>query len=136
MTDHDTQADIGAECDALKAMLLAKNLSYGDSALSPLRVFSRASTSEQIRVRIDDKLSRLQRGDESQAEDTVLDLIGYLILYRIALRRAEPVVEGVAFGMHNLDEEGRARLARRQFLESKDAAVRARMTKATIPRGA
>lgn len=64
-------------------MLVAKNASYGNSALDPIRVFSKADAAEQIRVRIDDKLSRLMRGHEI-SEDTVADLIGYLILLRMA----------------------------------------------------
>ena len=74
---------ITAECDAIKAMLLAKNTAYGNSALDPLRMFSKSDTVEQLNVRIDDKLSRLMRGDEA-GEDTELDLIGYLILKRVA----------------------------------------------------
>lgn len=76
---------IANECDAIKAMLLAKNEAYGNSALDPLRVFSRADSAEQIRVRIDDKLSRLSRGSAA-GEDTITDLIGYLVLLRIAER--------------------------------------------------
>ena len=76
---------IGKECDIIKAFLVEKNLAYGDSALSPVRVFSKASTVEQLLVRIDDKLSRMQRGFEHGTDDTTLDLIGYLILLRIAL---------------------------------------------------
>lgn len=79
----DTQERIAAACDEIKAMLLAKNAAYGDSALQPVRVFSDASPTEALRVRIDDKISRLARG-ASAGEDTVLDLIGYLILLRIA----------------------------------------------------
>ncbi len=86
----DTQAAIAEECDALKAMLLRKNAAYGDSALDPLRVFSRVDAVEQIRVRIDDKISRLARGhalpDES-LQDTEDDLGGYLILLKIARKR-------------------------------------------------
>ena len=67
-----------------KNILLIKNIKYGDSALEPVRIFSRADTTEQIKVRIDDKLRRLQNGHESEDEDVVLDLIGYLILLRIA----------------------------------------------------
>lgn len=78
-----TAEAIERELEEIKALLLAKNRAYGDSALSPLRVFSRASATEQIRVRIDDKLSRLARGS-AEGEDTVLDLIGYLVLLRIA----------------------------------------------------
>lgn len=81
-----TPADqIAAECDAIKSMLLAKNKAYGNSALEPLRVFSSADTVEQIRVRIDDKLSRIKRG-AAAGEDVVLDLIGYLVLLRVAAR--------------------------------------------------
>ena len=32
------------------------------SALDPLRIFSKADTTEQINVRIDDKLSQIARG--------------------------------------------------------------------------
>lgn len=67
----------------LADMLIAKNKSYGNSALDPVRVFSQSDTAEQIRVRIDDKLSRLQRGN-AHNEDTILDLMGYLVLLRIA----------------------------------------------------
>ena len=75
---------IVAECRAIEAMLLAKNEAYGDSALAPLRLFSRCGAAEALRVRIDDKLSRLARGDGSGDEDAILDLIGYLVLLRIA----------------------------------------------------
>jgi hypothetical protein len=86
----NTEREIIQVCDDLKAMLLMKNRAYGDSALSPMRVFSRADTVEQLKVRLDDKLSRLMRGgalpDESM-EDTVFDLMGYLVLLRVATKR-------------------------------------------------
>lgn len=41
-------------------MLIEKNRKYGDSALKPQRIFSKASAVEQIKVRIDDKLSRMK----------------------------------------------------------------------------
>lgn len=87
MTVNKTHTDIESVCDEVRAMLQQKNAAYGDSALDPVRIFSRASTTEQILVRIDDKLSRLQRGSLA-GEDVELDLIGYLILLRIARRRA------------------------------------------------
>ena len=86
-TAQDTAREIGEECDALKAMLLAKNKMYGDSALDPVRIFSRASVEEQILVRLDDKLSRLKRGQDA-GEDTIQDVMGYLVLLRIQRRRA------------------------------------------------
>lgn len=80
-----TASIISEECRAVEAMLLAKNAAYGDSAVNPVRIFSHADPEEQIRVRIDDKLSRLSRG-AAAGEDTELDLIGYLILLRVARR--------------------------------------------------
>lgn len=79
----DTQTLIAETCDEIRDMLLSKNKAYGNSALDPVRVFSRCSAKEQILVRIDDKLSRIQRGS-SLGEDTVKDLIGYLVLLRVA----------------------------------------------------
>jgi hypothetical protein len=70
-------------------LLIEKNRKYGDSALNPKRVFSRASTVEQIRVRLDDKISRLINQQMDEDEDVEWDLMGYLVLLRIAKRRAE-----------------------------------------------
>lgn len=67
----------------LERMLRAKNKAYGNSALEPVRVFSKADKAEQIRVRIDDKLSRLARGSNA-GEDVLMDLMGYLVLLWIA----------------------------------------------------
>lgn len=96
MTDagESTADHIAAVCDEVKAMLLAKNAAYGDSAVNPVRVFSKASPREQILVRLDDKLSRLARGSAA-GEDVVLDLIGYLVLLRVSDRKAaESTKEG------------------------------------------
>jgi hypothetical protein len=75
-------------CDEIKQMLLEKNSRYGDSALNPVRIFSKASPVEQILVRLDDKLSRLSRGSGVEDEDVLLDLLGYLILLRVAQKKA------------------------------------------------
>jgi hypothetical protein len=80
-----TQVDIAAACDELKELLLEKNRKYGDSALNPVRIFSKASTLEQLKVRMDDKLSRLRNAQDDDDEDPVTDLIGYLVLYKVAL---------------------------------------------------
>ena len=76
---------IAEECDAIKALLLSKNAAYGNSALDPVRIFSKADTVEQIKVRLDDKLSRLARGSAA-GEDVISDLLGYLVLLRVAYR--------------------------------------------------
>ena len=73
-------------CEELKEMLLDKNRKYGDSALNPQRIFSRADTIEQINVRIDDKLSRLKSRQADEDEDVENDLLGYLILKKVAMK--------------------------------------------------
>jgi hypothetical protein len=83
--------EIVGEMLALMKMLLKKNIAYGDAALNPLRVFSKASLDEQIRVRLDDKISRLARGANS-GEDVELDLLGYLVLLRV-MRRIEAMAK-------------------------------------------
>jgi hypothetical protein len=75
-------------CHDIRDLLLEKNVKYGNSALEPVRVFSKASTTEQLLVRIDDKLSRIKTtGMEAPDEDTLNDLIGYLILLKIATKK-------------------------------------------------
>ncbi len=80
----ETQFTIGQVCDEIKEMLIAKNKSYGDSALNPVRIFSTSDSIEQLYVRIDDKLSRITRGGAFVGDNDVDDLIGYLILLKIA----------------------------------------------------
>lgn len=75
-----SQAAIASVCDDIKRMLLEKNAAYGDSALDPVRIFSKSDPDEQINVRLDDKLSRLKRGFAFADEDTIFDLVGYLVL--------------------------------------------------------
>lgn len=81
-TRQAAQALIAKTCDELKEFLLEKNKKYGNSALEPIRIFSKAEPDEQLRVRIDDKLARIRNG-VVDAEDTELDLIGYLLLLRV-----------------------------------------------------
>ena len=64
--------------------LIAKNQQYGNSALEPVRIFSKASATEQIKVRMDDKISRLVRGSGEGDEDAQADLLGYIVLLKIA----------------------------------------------------
>jgi len=90
-----TQCDIACVCDELKELLLEKNRKYGDSALNPVRIFSKASTMEQLKVRLDDKLSRMRNAQDDEDEDVISDLIGYLVLFKVAQlqqRRSEDFV--------------------------------------------
>ena len=90
----DTKQQIQIVCDQIKRLLLEKNERYGDSALNPTRIFSKADTSEQLCVRIDDKLSRISKGAGLLAtdEDVIQDLIGYLVLLKIALSNKKTVI--------------------------------------------
>ena len=70
----------------IKELLLEKNRAYGNSALNPKNVFSSGDVFESLGSRIDDKLMRIQNvGVNDETEDTLSDLIGYLILYKVAL---------------------------------------------------
>ena len=71
--------DIIKVCDSLKEFLYEKNRRYGNSALEPVKTFSKVSTGEQINIRMDDKLSRIENSDEERMNDHV-DLLGYLVL--------------------------------------------------------
>jgi hypothetical protein len=82
-----TEQDIERVANQVKDMLVAKNRSYGDSALHPTRVFSKSDNVEQILVRIDDKLSRIQNGQDWPGDNDIDDLIGYLVLLKIAKER-------------------------------------------------
>jgi hypothetical protein len=82
-----TQQDIERISKEVSDLLIAKNKSYGDSALNPTRVFSKADAVEQLLVRIDDKLSRIKNGHDWPGDNDIDDLIGYLILLKIAKER-------------------------------------------------
>ena len=80
---------IATTCEDIKTLLLEKNAKYGNSAVEPINVFSKQDNAAAICARIDDKLSRIKNvGLNDATEDTLDDLIGYLVLLKIA--RGEP----------------------------------------------
>lgn len=87
----ETEQKITEVISGIEKMLIEKNRAYGDSAIDPVRVFSKADAVEQIYVRIDDKLSRVKRGHEYPGDDTISDLIGYLVLLLVAKEKNERV---------------------------------------------
>jgi len=87
----DTKEKITEVCNEIKELLLEKNRKYGDSALNPIRILSKSDSVEQLKVRIDDKLNRLKNLQEDETEDTITDLIGYLILLKISITKQEMV---------------------------------------------
>lgn len=70
--------------DGISRMLIEKNRKYGDSALKPIRIFSKEDNIAQLHTRIDDKLSRIKNQQDDEDEDSISDLIGYLVLLTIA----------------------------------------------------
>ena len=71
-------------CLEVAHMLIDKNISYGNSALEPARIFSIADSAEQLKVRIDDKLNRVKNNQGFAGDNDIDDLIGYLILLKIS----------------------------------------------------
>ena len=65
-------------------LLVEKNAAYGNSALDPVRIFSKADATEQLYVRLDDKINRVKQGHEYPGDDTIRDIIGYCTLILIA----------------------------------------------------
>ena len=90
--------------NSVRDLLLEKNAAYGDSALKPSNIFARGSAVENIACRIDDKLMRIKnKGLNDATEDTVQDLIGYLVLLKIAIEdeRTQPINHNLP--KHNAD---------------------------------
>ena len=69
-------------------LLKEKNKAYGNSALNPTNIFSKLNASESLCARIDDKIARIRnKGINDKTEDTVDDLLGYLLLLKMSLNR-------------------------------------------------
>ena len=74
--------------EQITTLLKEKNTDYGDSALNPLNIFSKLNAVESLCCRLDDKIARISnKGINDQTEDTVDDLIGYLLLLKMAMER-------------------------------------------------
>lgn len=84
--NNSTEKAIWDVCNDMAWFLIDKNRAYGNSALDPVRIFSSSDNVEQLKVRIDDKLSRFARGGEFPGDNDIDDLIGYLVLLKIAKR--------------------------------------------------
>lgn len=74
--------------ESITDLLKEKNAAYGNTALSPLGIFSKLGAAEAIKARIDDKLARIaNKGLNDDTEDTARDLVGYLLLLLMAVER-------------------------------------------------
>ena len=85
--DLTTAELIVIECENLKNLLLDKNAAYGDAVHQPGPLFD-IDPVVGIQARINDKLRRLMnKGVTDVTEDSLTDLLGYLIHLKIAVRR-------------------------------------------------
>jgi|TARA_B110000444_G_C18740126_1_gene547605 hypothetical protein len=88
----DTQSDDFANnldkvTSEIVELLKSKNKAYGNTALAPVKIFSRLDATEALCARIDDKIMRIKnKGINDQTEDTVDDLIGYLLLLKMSMQ--------------------------------------------------
>ena len=74
--------------EQITTLLKSKNEAYGNTALNPTNIFSKLSSTEAICARIDDKLARIKnKGIKDETEDTVDDLIGYLLLLKMSMEK-------------------------------------------------
>jgi hypothetical protein len=82
----NTKDKLIKKCKQVADLLIQKNEAYGDSALNPAGIFSKLKASEALKIRLDDKLKRIQNvGVSDETEDTLMDCAGYMILLMIAL---------------------------------------------------
>lgn len=86
---HSSRAPLGGEiwdtCVNIMEMLIDKNISYGNSAIEPVRIFATSDNVEQLKVRIDDKINRIKNNQGFAGDNDIVDMIGYLILLKIAI---------------------------------------------------
>lgn len=85
--DAPSGSKIFNSCHEIAQMLIEKNVSYGDSAINPVRIFSTSDSQEQLKVRIDDKINRIKNAQGFPGDNDIDDMIGYLILLKIAMRK-------------------------------------------------
>jgi len=82
----NTEKAIKEVITEVKDLLIEKNRAYGDSAINPSNIFSNGDALDSLGARIDDKLMRIKNtGITDETEDTLIDLIGYLVLYKVAI---------------------------------------------------
>lgn len=116
---NKSAAKIIKTANDVRDLLLEKNAAYGDSALKPSNIFARGSAVDNIACRIDDKLMRIKnKGLNDATEDTLQDLIGYLILLKIAIEdeRTQPANNNIS--KHTTD--GHSYLHNSSFSAPKD----------------
>ena len=81
-----TKDKIVVELAIIQKELIKKNNDYGDSLQNPIGVFQKNKL-QGILGRLDDKLNRIKTvGINDKTEDSISDLIGYLVHLKIMLK--------------------------------------------------
>lgn len=76
---------IEIECNIIKKELIQKNIDYNNSLYLP-NMFNQ-NPIEGIKARISDKINRIaSKGIDDKTEDSIGDLVGYLIHLKIMLK--------------------------------------------------
>jgi len=84
--DRSIEQMIIDQCSEIEQLLVRKNIAYNNSLHTEPPLFP-IDTITGIQARINDKLNRIKQvGLTDETEDSVLDLIGYLIHLRIAFK--------------------------------------------------
>lgn len=85
MTLEETNLLIEKEFNKLRDFVISKNTQYGNSLYNSRPIFQK-NKMEGLLGRLDDKLNRIATvGINDKTEDTVDDLIGYLIHLKIMI---------------------------------------------------
>ena len=127
----------------IRKLLVTKNLAYGNSALEPIRYFSTEDALAQIKVRLDDKLSRILRGERNSKdlipENTLLDMVGYYFLRRAAElnegKDCDPCQQNISQMLNSRADVDADSVSRRlpYSTRSKNSAQTSAFTPATTP---
>ena len=82
---RNTNMKINKVFDEIRDQVVQKNIDYNNSLQNPIGIFQQNKL-DGIKGRIDDKLNRIVAcGLNDKTEDTISDLIGYLVHLKIAL---------------------------------------------------
>lgn len=84
---------ITKQCDEIKDGLLKHHEKWGTSIFRPVTILSAVSAEDALRIRIDDRIKKLQKAEtKDQERELVDDLIGYLVNFRAYMSVHNPDV--------------------------------------------
>lgn len=87
-TKYNFNWQLDKTVEQIVKLLKEKNQAYGDTALNPSNIFSKLDSTEAICARLDDKLARIKnKGINDKTEDTIDDIIGYLLLLKMSMEK-------------------------------------------------